>query len=99
MKTRVRRHLAEVADHRGCPEALRRMRATVAALADESPAARHSRGVWAAIEARLGIAPRSRRALPLAIAAGIAAAALGAWQLERAAARRRGASGKRSQER
>jgi anti-sigma-K factor RskA len=83
------RHLEEVTAHEGCPEALRRMRTTVATLADALPPVRPGRGVWSAIEARLGIGPSpARRALPLALAAGVAAAAVAAWQVDRAAQRR-----------
>jgi anti-sigma-K factor RskA len=82
------RHLGERSHQRDCDRVARRMRATVVALADSLPSVRPSPGVWRAIEARLGLAAPTRRALPLALAAGVALAAIAAWQLERASAHR-----------
>ena len=88
-------HLLE-REHRGCPEALARARASVAALAGALPPVPPTAGVWRAIAARLGldaersVTPlRARRALLpwVAAAAPLAAAAvaIGLWARERAA--------------
>ena len=66
-------HLAEVSSHRGCEEALRAARETVAALAEAVPGVRPDRSVWRAIEVRAGFAARARR--PWTVAFGSAAAA------------------------
>ena len=88
-------HLAEVMEHRGCEEAIRRAFATVAALSGALPPVAPGEGVWRAIEARIGAgatlaAPRPRRALAWAGWAAAAAAALflALWAVERRDAER-----------